>query len=80
MHYVYRLRSLSDSSHEYTGQTADLRQRLADLNEGSCDSTKVFRPWKIVWYCAFESEEKAISFEKYLKSGSGRAFGKKRLW
>jgi hypothetical protein len=29
---------------------------------------------------AFSDETKAIQFESYLKSGSGRAFAKKRLW
>jgi len=28
----------------------------------------------------FEDETRAIDFEKYLKSGSGNAFAKKRLW
>jgi putative endonuclease len=30
-------------------------------------------------YIAFMDEKKAFEFEKYLKSGSGRAFAKKRL-
>jgi hypothetical protein len=29
---------------------------------------------------AFSDEAQAFAFEKYLKSGSGRAFAKKRLW
>jgi len=33
-----------------------------------------------VTYVAFSDESKAIDFEKYLKSGSGRAFAEKRLW
>jgi len=34
----------------------------------------------VIWYAAFETEEKARAFEKYLKSGSGAAFAKKRFW
>jgi len=34
----------------------------------------------LVWYCAFGDKFKALEFEKYLKSHSGRAFGKKRLF
>jgi putative endonuclease len=34
---------------------------------------------RLVWYCGFDSKRKAIVFEKYLKSGSGKAFKKKRL-
>lgn len=30
-------------------------------------------------YLAFEDKVKAYEFEEYLKSGSGRAFGDKRL-
>jgi len=36
-------------------------------------------PWKLVAYLAFSSEEKAREFEQNLKTGSGRAFAKKRL-
>jgi len=28
----------------------------------------------------FADKEKAMAFEKYLKSGSGNAFAKKRFW
>jgi hypothetical protein len=31
-------------------------------------------------YLAFDTEKKAIAFEKYIKVGSGYAFAKKRLW
>ena len=35
--------------------------------------------WRLKTYIAFSDEAQAIAFEKYLKSGSGRAFAKKRL-
>jgi len=38
-----------------------------------------FKPCKLVIYLAFENEKKAVAFERYLKSSSGRAFAKKRL-
>jgi len=41
--------------------------------------TAKFKPRKLVWYCAFPDKYKALEFEKYLKSHSGRAFAKKRL-
>ena len=41
--------------------------------------TAKFKPWELVWYCAFPHKYKALEFEKYLKSHSGRAFAKKRL-
>jgi hypothetical protein len=47
---------------------------------GECPRTLPgFGPWEIVWYAGFSSEEAARAFECYLKSGSGRAFLRKRL-
>jgi hypothetical protein len=36
-------------------------------------------PWKVKFYAAFETLELAQAFERYLKSGSGHAFGKKHF-
>ena len=36
-------------------------------------------PWELVFYAAFQEEVAARKFERYLKSGSGRAFAHKRL-
>ncbi len=41
--------------------------------------TSKFRPWRLKTYIAFNDVKQAFAFEKYLKSGSGRAFAKKRL-
>jgi hypothetical protein len=42
--------------------------------------TSQFRPWQIVSYHAFIDDARVADFERYLKSGSGRAFAQKRLW
>jgi len=78
MKYVYILESL-DSRHFYVGITDDLRARLRKHNAGEVPHTSKFGPWKIRTYVSFSDEKQAISFEKYLKSGSGRAFAKKHL-
>ncbi len=78
MKYVYILESL-DSQHFYVGVTDDLRARLAKHNAGEVAHTSKYAPWRIRTYVAFMDQERAIAFEKYLKSGSGRAFAKKRL-
>jgi len=78
MKYVYILESL-DSEHFYVGITDDLRVRLAKHNAGEVPHTSKYRPWRLKTYVAFSDEKQAIVFEKYLKSGSGRAFAKKRL-
>ena len=79
MWYVYIIRSVAFPDQEYTGATADLKQRMSDHNAGKSSHTTKFRPWELVWYCGFPAKYKALEFEKYLKSHSGRAFAKKRL-
>ena len=53
---------------------------LTTHNEGKSPHTSKFKPWKLVTYIAFSNTEKALEFEKDLKTGSGRAFAKRRLW
>ena len=80
MYYVYLLRSLKNSSKTYIGYTTNLEERLETHNSGGSIYTQLDRPWKLVMYLAFDSEQKALEFEKYIKVGSGYAFAKKRLW
>ena len=74
MYYVYLLKSQSQPKQPYVGSTRDLRQRLKDHNEGRSPHTAKFRPWILIAYFAFAQKRTAITFERYLKSGSGRAF------
>ena len=69
-YYVYILQSKNDLTRHYTGHTEDLQARLLKHNEGGCPHTAKFKPWNIQNYFAFHSKEKALAFEKYLKSGS----------
>jgi putative endonuclease len=78
MHYVYLLQSQAFVDQRYVGPTYDLR--LAEHNSGKSPYTSKFAPWKLVTYVAFSDSRKAENFERYLKSGSGHAFAKKRLW
>ena len=79
MYYVYILQSETKPTELYKGFTEDLRARLNEHNQGNCDHTAKFRPWKMIYYCAFTDKKKALDFEKYLKSASGIAFMRKRL-
>jgi putative endonuclease len=79
MWYVYIVRSIAVPEQEYVGTTANLQQRVADHNAGKSTHTAKFIPWQLIWYSAFPDKYKALEFEKYLKSHSGRAFAKKRL-
>jgi predicted GIY-YIG superfamily endonuclease len=80
MFFVYFIESLSSKNKKYIGFTSNLDQRLKTHNSGGSKYTVKDRPWKLVMSLSFESEEKALLFEKYLKTGSGRAFAKKRFW
>lgn len=79
MKYVYILQSLSDAEHFYTGITDDLDARLSQHNSGAVTHTSKYTPWRIKTYVAFSDKDRAVAFEQYLKSGSGRAFAKARL-
>jgi predicted GIY-YIG superfamily endonuclease len=80
MRYVYLLQSDAFEGQRYVGATSDLRKRLADHNAGRSPHTSKYAPWRLVTYIAFSEDQKAETFERYLKSGSGHAFARKRLW
>jgi predicted GIY-YIG superfamily endonuclease len=77
---VYLLQSEQHPQQQYVGQTRDLRQRLKEHNEGRSPHAAKFYPWILVTHFAFAREKTAIAFEKYLKSGSGRAFIKRHFF
>lgn len=70
---------MAEPQQEYVGASENLKQGLADHNVGKSTHTAKFMPWELIWYCAFPDKSRALAFEKYLKSHSGRAFSKKRL-
>ncbi len=77
--YVYILVSESEPSRHYTGMTENLAARLKDHNDGRCLHTAKHGPWRIETAVAFSSQAKALAFEKYLKSGSGREFARRHF-
>jgi predicted GIY-YIG superfamily endonuclease len=77
--YVYILQSESIPDHFYSGFTRDLRSRLKKHNSGDVPHTAKSRPWRIKTAVAFTDQQRAVEFERYLKTASGRAFAKKRL-
>ena len=80
MKYVYLIQSVDHPGQRYIGLAADLEDRLSKHNEGGSPHTSKFRPWKLVAFTGFQDEEKAAAYERYLKSGSGRAFASNHLW
>jgi predicted GIY-YIG superfamily endonuclease len=78
-HYVYILVSERDGTRHYTGLTGDLASRVAAHNDGQVPHTARYRPWRIETAVAFSSRRKALAFERYLKSHSGRAFASRHF-
>lgn len=74
---VYILRCADEKP--YTGCAENLEERLGRHNNGYVPATKDRRPVKLITYIVFSDKYKAFEFEKYLKSGSGRAFIKRHL-
>ena len=80
MKYVYLIQSVLVPDQRYIGLTSDLDARLRAHDAGRSPHTAKYRPWKLVTYIGFQDDQRAIAFERYLKSGSGHAFARKRLW
>ncbi|OGU77042.1 MAG: excinuclease ABC subunit C [Ignavibacteria bacterium RBG_16_34_14] len=78
-YYVYILQSKNYPDKFYIGYTTNIKKRIVEHNEGSVTYTSKYKPWKINLVIAFVDKQKALSFEKYLKSHSGRAFSKKHF-
>jgi predicted GIY-YIG superfamily endonuclease len=77
--FVYILQSEATPDRFYTGLTADIEARLKAHNAGESPHTVNGRPWQVLVAIQFRSQERATSFEKYLKSRSGRAFAKRHF-
>ena len=78
MKYVYVLQS-EDGDHFYVGISDDVNARLLVHNAGQVTHTVKHLPWRLRTYIAFADEGRAYAFERYLKSGSGRAFATRHL-
>ena len=71
MHCVYILRDPM-TSHHYTGSTEKLERRLAEHH--------VKRPgYVLIYQETFDTKNEAQAREKFLKTGDGRRWLKKRL-
>jgi len=76
--HVYLLKSTFGGIN-YVGISSDVDQRLNEHNSGKCKQTKKHRPWKLMVSISFNDEKTARRFERYLKTGSGRAFVKRHF-
>ena len=74
MRYVYLFESVHDRAQHYVGQTDDLRSRLQVHHSGGSIHTRRFKPWNLVRHVGFADAGRAVAFESYLKTGSGKTF------
>jgi putative endonuclease len=77
--FVYVLRSERDPERHYVALTSNVARRLDWHNDGLNVHTARNRPWFVVVSLEFADEQVARRFERYLKSGSGRAFAKRHF-
>jgi putative endonuclease len=78
MYFVYILQSDVDHGW-YIGYSENVDRRLAEHNMGSNASTRLRRPFQLIYYEAYLHKLDALGREKFLKSGAGRRFLKKQM-
>jgi len=76
---LYRLESESCAGRRYVGSANNLHRRLSEHNADKCKHTRKFLPWSCVVALRFADDAKAAELERYLKTGSGRAFLKRHF-
>ena len=72
MYYVYVLRSQLDEN-LYVGYTANLGDRLRRHERGEVPSTRLRRPFELIFYEGFKSMEDAKRRESYFKTSKGKS-------
>ncbi|MCB0666730.1 MAG: GIY-YIG nuclease family protein [Saprospiraceae bacterium] len=78
--HIYKVYILKCSDGRYyVGKTSNLDNRLEQHRRGEVSFTSSRLPFTLVTYIAFDDDWKAVQLEKYLKSGSGRAFAKRHF-
>lgn len=70
----------NEKGKRYIGQTRDLTDRLSMHNSIDLCKAKFHRttfnkgPWQVIFKKEFETRKEAVTFEKFLKGGSGRTW------
>ena len=67
MFYTYVLKS-SINGDIYIGYSDDLKRRLKKHNDGRVLSTKINKPWILIYYESYKDKRDATKREKQLKS------------
>ncbi len=67
-YYVYMLKSKGKKSITYVGYTNNLNKRIKLHNQGKGAKFTRGREWKLIYKERFQSKNKAISREYYIKN------------
>ena len=78
MWYVYILQS-KYNNWLYIGITNDLKNRLKLHNKGKVYSTRLKKPFKIIYYEVHTNKYDAAKREKFLKTGWGKNWIRRSL-
>jgi len=78
VYYVYAIQSQKNKT-VYIGYTNDLLERFKKHNLGKVFSTKPYKPFKLIYYEAYQNKQDALEREKFLKSGWGKNYIKRVL-
>jgi putative endonuclease len=80
MKQVYVLESIPSPGHHYVGITGNLVKRFESHDSRELPQhTRRFAPWRLKVVLSFTDDDRAAAFERYLKTGSGRAFAKRHF-
>jgi len=71
MYYLYILLNEAKTK-TYTGFTQDVEKRLNEHNSGKVTSSRLYRPYRILYTQAFETLHEARHAERFYKSTTGR--------
>ncbi|MEI9918519.1 MAG: GIY-YIG nuclease family protein [Bacteroidota bacterium] len=74
---VYLLRC-SDAK-VYTGFSSDFKRRFEQHCNGEVSFTKTRLPVEVILLVEFRDKFRAMDFERYLKSGSGKEFSRRHF-
>ena len=77
--FVYVLRNADQNPHFYVGLTCDVNARWRTTTLGAAHTQPLAARGSFTWSSSSPNQQRALRFERYLKSGSGRAFAKRHF-
>ena len=76
-YFVYAIKGL-ERNYIYVGLSNDVKRRLCEHNSGKNKTTRIYRPFVIIHVEKCLDRPSARVREKYLKSGVGKEFLKRK--